>query len=143
MINHPAIKRKFPKASDSPCLAELHRIIDENGLHDQISLLGIIPRGDQINLMRWSQAVLQPSLFEGWSTVIEDAISLQVPVIAADLPVNMEQLKEHGSYFRAHDADQLADLLSTQAERDMNKNIYGEYSQRIKESLEVFKNVLK
>jgi len=143
IIKHLAITGKFPKASDSPYLAELHRIIDENGLHDQISLLGIIPRGDQINLMRWSQAVLQPSLFEGWSTVIEDAISLQVPVIAADLPVNMEQLKEHGSYFRAHDADQLADLLSTQAERDMNKNIYGEYSQRIKESLEVFKNVLK
>lgn len=140
---HLAITGKFPRASDSPYLAELHRIIEENGLHDQISLLGIIPRGDQINLMRWSQAVLQPSLFEGWSTVIEDAISLQVPVIASNLPVNMEQLKEHGSYFEPHDADQLATILSTIPERDMNSKPYGDYRLRIEESLKVFMNVIR
>lgn len=138
---HLAITGKFPRASDSPYLAELHRIIEENGLHDQISLLGVIPRGDQINLMHWSQAVIQPSLFEGWSTVIEDAISLQVPVIASDLPVNMEQLKEKGTYFKAHDAGQLADILSSYPEREMGKNLYGDYSQRIKKSLEVFMNI--
>ena len=138
---HMAITGKFPSASDSPYLAELHSIIEENGLQDQISLLGIIPRGDQINLMRWSQAVLQPSLFEGWSTVIEDAISLQVPVIASNIPVNMEQLKEKGSYFEPHNADQLAAILTDYPERDRSLELYGDYSRRIEESMKVFMKV--
>jgi glycosyltransferase involved in cell wall biosynthesis len=140
---HLAITGKFPKASDSPYLAELHTIIEENELQDQISLLGIIPRNDQINLMKYSQAVLQPSLFEGWSTVIEDAISLQVPVIASDLPVNIEQLQETGTYFKPHDADQLAGILSAYPVRDMNKKPYEEYSLRIDESLKVLMDVFR
>jgi glycosyltransferase involved in cell wall biosynthesis len=140
---HLAITGKFPRASDSPYLAELHGIIEENALQDQISLLGIIPRNDQINLMKYSQAVLQPSLFEGWSTVIEDAISLQVPVIASDLPVNVEQLQETGTYFRPHDDEQLAGILSAYPDRDMNKQPYGDYSRRIEESLKVLMDVFR
>ena len=143
IYRHLAVTGKFPRATDSPYLAELHRIIEENGLHDQISMLGVIPRADQINLMHWSQAVIQPSLFEGWSTVIEDAISLQVPVIASNLPVNMEQLKEHGTYFDPHDAGQLSRILSDFPERDMRNNLYGDYTRRIRESLKVFMDVIK
>jgi glycosyltransferase involved in cell wall biosynthesis len=140
---HLAITGKFPRASDSPYLAELHSIIEENELHDQISLLGIIPRNDQINLMKYSQAVLQPSLFEGWSTVIEDAISLQVPVIASDLPVNIEQLQETGTYFKPHDDQQLADILSAYPVRDMNNKPYEAYSNRIEGSLKVLMDVFR
>ncbi len=94
---HLAITGKFPGASDSPYMTELHRIIDENKLQDRISMLGIISRQEQLQLMRHAQAVLQPSLFEGWSTVIEDARSLQVPVVASNLAVNMEQLGKDGA----------------------------------------------
>ena len=51
--------------------------------------------------MKNAKAIIQPSLFEGWSTVIEDARSLQVPVIATDLTVNIEQLGDKGKYFSA------------------------------------------
>ena len=37
-----------------------------------ISILGFISRQDQLSLMRDAIAVIQPSLFEGWSTVVED-----------------------------------------------------------------------
>jgi len=37
----------------------------------------VLPRDTQLSVMRHADAILQPSLFEGWSTVIEDAISLQ------------------------------------------------------------------
>ncbi|MCK5691803.1 MAG: glycosyltransferase, partial [Bacteroidales bacterium] len=84
---------------------------------------------------------LQPSLFEGWSTVIEDAISLQVPVIASNIPVNMEQLKEKGSYFEPHNADQLAAILTDYPERDRSLELYGDYSRRIEESMKVFMKV--
>lgn len=127
-----AITGKFPSASNSPYMTELHQIIDENKLQNQISMLGIIPRSDQLKIMSHAQAVIQPSLFEGWSTVIEDAISLQVPVVASNLDVNIEQLGDKGIYFDPHDQDKLAKILSSFPERNMNEVLYGDYEERIK-----------
>ncbi|MGD2035701.1 MAG: glycosyltransferase, partial [Bacteroidales bacterium] len=129
---HVAFTGKFPSASDSPYLAELHQIIGENQLQDQITMLGIISRADQLQLMRHSQAVIQPSLFEGWSTVIEDARSLQVPVLAANLKVNMEQLGPDEVYFDPHNTDELASLMEKYRERNLNDKLYEDYSVRVK-----------
>lgn len=139
-----AITGRFPVNPDSPYLKDLHNIVNENQLKDQIAFLGLIPRGDQLLLMKHAQAIIQPSLFEGWSTVIEDARSLQVPVIAANLPVNIEQLEEKGTYFQPHDVDTLAELLESAPERDYSKDLYEPYELRMKaaayELLNVFKN---
>ena len=89
---HIAFSGKFPNQPDSPYIQELHDLINKHELSSQITFLGLIPRGEQLVIMKNAIAIIQPSLFEGWSTVIEDARSLQVPVIASDLPVNIEQL---------------------------------------------------
>ncbi len=128
---HLAFTGKFP-AADSPYFAELHGIIDENNLQDQVTMLGVISRSDQLQLMKYSQAVLQPSLFEGWSTVIEDAKSLQVPVVASNLEVNIEQLGEEGIYFDPHNPDELVSILKAYPERDLNDIFYEDYHSRIK-----------
>ncbi len=140
---HLAITGKFPGAANSPYLAELHRIIEDNNLHDQISLLGVIPRCDQLQIMRHSQAVLQPSLFEGWSTVIEDAMSLQVPVVASNLPVNIEQLGNHGVYFDPHNPEELASILINYPERNLRDNFYEDYSKRIHESAKILIRIFR
>jgi glycosyltransferase involved in cell wall biosynthesis len=129
-----AFTGKFPGATDSPYLAELHSIIENNKLQDQVTMLGVISRNDQLQIMRHSQAVLQPSLFEGWSTVIEDAKSLQVPVVASDLKVNIEQLGKDGVYFNPHDTDELAAILRNYPERNLNDVFYEDYSIRIKDA---------
>ncbi len=138
---HLAITGKFPAASDSPYMAELHRIIDENQLQDQISMMGIISRSDQLQLMRHSQAVIQPSLFEGWSTVIEDARSLQVPVVASNLGVNMEQLGEDNGYFDPHNPDELVAILKDYPERNLDEKLYEEYPVRVKEAAETLMKI--
>ena len=94
-------------------IQEIRKTIAENQLEDAMRMLGIIPRQNQLTLMKFAKAVVQPSLFEGWSTVIEDAKTLQVPVIAADLPVNIEQLGSKGFFFDRHDAHALADVLAS------------------------------
>ncbi|MBL7873737.1 MAG: glycosyltransferase family 4 protein [Cyclobacteriaceae bacterium] len=99
---------RFENKGNEKYIIDLKHIIQENRLEDQIHFLGVIPRTDQLTIMKNSIAVLQPSLFEGWSTVIEDAMALQVPVIASNLPVNNEQLAEHGFYFDPHNAQSLA-----------------------------------
>ena len=79
------------------------------GIETQVKILGTIPRTDQISLMRASAAVVQPSQFEGWSTVIEDARALGKPLIASDFPVHLEQNIPGSSFFRmgnAHDCAQ-------------------------------------
>ncbi len=142
IIKYMAMTGKLPSAENSPYMNEIHQIINENNMKDQICMLGVIPRGDQLKIMSHSQAVLQPSLFEGWSTVIEDAISLQVPVIASNLDVNIEQLGDKGTYFHPDNPEELASILSDLPERNMDAVIYGDYSLRIREAAESIMKVL-
>ncbi|WP_264522036.1 glycosyltransferase family 4 protein [Flavobacterium sp. N1994] len=137
------ITGRFPDEPDSPYMQELHDIINKNDLKKSIKFLGLIPRGDQLLLMKYCKAILQPSLFEGWSTVIEDAKSLQVPVIAANLNVNIEQLEETGTYFEPHNVEQLVSIMEKYPNRDYTKPLYDSYDSRMKaaanELLSVFK----
>jgi glycosyltransferase involved in cell wall biosynthesis len=82
----------------------------ERGVEHRVRWLGFIPRGDQLALMKGALAVIQPSLCEGWSTVVEDAKALGVPVLASDIPVHREQLPG-GTFFHPHDAQGLATLI--------------------------------
>jgi hypothetical protein len=94
--------------------------------------MGIIPRNEQLLIMKHSQAVLQPSLFEGWSTVIEDAKSLQVPVVASSLLVNIEQLGNDGVFFDPYNPEELAIILLNYPERNLSDIFYADYNKRIK-----------
>ena len=128
------ITGRFPDEPDSPYMKELHDCINQNDLKKSIKFLGLIPRGDQLLLMKYCKAILQPSLFEGWSTVIEDAKSLQVPVIAANLDVNIEQLDTTGTYFEPHNLNQLVSILETYPNRDYTKLLYDSYESRMKKA---------
>jgi len=139
---HLAMTGSFPDATHSPYMQELHSIINEHQLDSQISFLGILPRDEQLFLMKHSQAVLQPSLFEGWSTVIEDAKSLQLPVVAASLPVNIEQLGEKGTYFDPHDDKRLTEILYDYPERNLSDILYKVYDERIKEAAAIFLKII-
>lgn len=82
-------------------------------LDAQIHILGMIPRYDQIMLIKGSLAIVQPSLFEGWSTVLEDARALGKFVIASDFPVHLEQNLPRALYFRQKDAGDCATVIET------------------------------
>lgn len=82
------------------------------GLSDQIRFLGLVPRDDIARLMQASLAVINPSLFEGWSTVVEEAKSLGVPLLLSDLRVHREQAPALGRFFDPQDVAALARLLS-------------------------------
>jgi glycosyltransferase involved in cell wall biosynthesis len=90
---------------------QLKQKVKELNLEENIIFLGFIPRKDQITLMKNSIAIIQPSLFEGWNTAIEEAKYLGKQVIASDIPVHKEQLADNGSYFNPHDANKLAEYL--------------------------------
>lgn len=55
--------------------------------------------------------MVQPSLFEGWSTVVEDARALGKTIVLSDIDVHLEQDPPHGHTFRAGDPADLARAL--------------------------------
>ena len=81
------------------------------GLQQQLRLLGVIPYVDVGALMQASVAVVNPSLFEGWSTPVEEARALGVPMVLSDLGVHREQAGTAAVYFDRHSAASLADVL--------------------------------
>jgi glycosyltransferase involved in cell wall biosynthesis len=70
---------------------ELMSLATELGVRHQVRTLGMVSRADQIEIFRHAAVVVQPSLFEGWSTVVEDAKTLAAPILLSDLPVHREQ----------------------------------------------------
>jgi glycosyltransferase involved in cell wall biosynthesis len=82
-----------------------------NGLDSVIRVLGVIPYEDMLALMRDSVAVINPSLFEGWSTTVEEAKSMGKCVLLSDIPVHREQAPERGVFFDPHRPDQLAEAM--------------------------------
>src|SRR5262249_36655529 len=85
-------------------LAKIHEL----GLRDCISVLGLIPKQDQVQLLRAAVAYLQPSLFEGWNTGVEEAHLLGKPILLSDIPVHREQAPPRAIYFDPRNASELA-----------------------------------
>jgi glycosyltransferase involved in cell wall biosynthesis len=98
---------RYPEYSDV-----ILQTIHKSGLGQQVYLLGLIPKNDQIQLLRRSIAMIQPSLFEGWSTVIEDARCFGKPVILSDFPVHMEQNPPSARFFERTSPDKLAPIIA-------------------------------
>jgi glycosyltransferase involved in cell wall biosynthesis len=84
-------------------LARIHKL----GLRDCISVLGLIPKQDQVQLLRAAVAYLQPSLFEGWNTGVEEAHMLGKRILLSDIPVHREQAPPRSCYFNPRDATEL------------------------------------
>jgi len=101
--------------SDYRCPGYFERItetIREYDLERQVFILGLIPKDDQMQLLRRSIAVIQPSLFEGWSTVVEEARCIGKPIILSDIPVHIEQDPPNSSYFDHSSPDSLAQIMA-------------------------------
>ena len=89
-------------------LQQMHRA----GVGAQVMLLGLVPRRLQIEIIRRSLAVVQPSLFEGWSTVVEDARVLGKATLLSGLAVHKEQNPPSARFFPGTDAEALATFLA-------------------------------
>lgn len=92
--------------------SSLLQAIAAAGLNDQITILGQVPYGDLVNLMKTAAVILQPSRFEGWSTVVQDAKALGRPVICSDIAVHREQAPAALAFFPCDDPEVLAESLA-------------------------------
>ena len=82
-------------------------MINQLGIRANIAILGLIPKTDQRQLMRRSIGIIQPSLSEGWSTVVEDVRAMGKPSILSDLAVHLEQNPNQSVFFDRFSPDAL------------------------------------
>jgi glycosyltransferase involved in cell wall biosynthesis len=91
--------------------SDLQKQIGEYGVAKSFLILGMLPYSEVVSLMRYSVAVINPSLFEGWSTTVEEAKAMGKKVLLSDIPVHREQSPDRGVYFRPDQAHELAEQM--------------------------------
>ncbi len=82
--------------------------VSARGLRESFILLGLVEHAEVFALMRQGLAVLQPSLFEGWSTTVEEVKSLGKAIVLSDIPVHREQAPPRAWFFDPRDPEELA-----------------------------------
>lgn len=88
-----------------PSILKLAKELD---VDNQLKVLGFISRNEQIQLIRRSLAIIQPSQFEGWSTVVEDGRSLGKHIFLSNFEVHLEQNPPNTWFFEMGNASDLA-----------------------------------
>jgi len=113
-LDIPVVMTGLPSDHRDPAnknLSALLQAIATAGLNSQITILGLVPYADLVNLMRTAALIIQPSRFEGWSTVVQDAVALGRPLLCSDINVHREQAPKAPGFFPTDRADVLAELL--------------------------------
>jgi glycosyltransferase involved in cell wall biosynthesis len=90
---------------------KIKELVDEYKLADRILFLGLLNRAEQLTLMRHSLALIQPSLYEGWSTLVEEAKALNKHILLTDLPIHREQIAKNCSFFDPSNPAMLSTLM--------------------------------
>jgi glycosyltransferase involved in cell wall biosynthesis len=86
--------------------------IARHGLDQRFRLLGLIPYEHIAQLMLQSEAVVNPSQFEGWSTTVEEGKALGLPLILSGIDVHREQCQQgEASFFDTLDDASLAERM--------------------------------
>lgn len=78
---------------------------------DCFRVLGQIPFNHLAGLMHHATAFINPSLFEGWSTSVEEAKSMGKQIILSDIPAHREQAPDRGFFFAPEDDNACAKAM--------------------------------
>jgi glycosyltransferase involved in cell wall biosynthesis len=92
--------------------SSLQNLLEQHGLNSHVRILGFLPRKVQVQLIRRAVAVVQPSLFEGWSALVEDARTLGKRIYVSDIPIHREEQPFDAVFFHPDNAEQLAELVA-------------------------------
>lgn len=96
---------------DGPLRDELQQLIDKNNLQDKVKLLGA--RKDVPSLLHDYDCFVFPSLVEGFSGAVVEAMFANVPVLVSDIPQNQEAIKhlQTGYLFKKGSAEEVTEAM--------------------------------
>ncbi len=99
--------------------SELLQQIAALGLQRHVTLLGFLPREQQVQLLRAADCIVQASLFEGFSISVEDAKTLGQRIVLSDIPAHRERNPENALFFDPTSPQELTEKLITVARGEL------------------------
>ena len=99
------------KNEEQDYLCTLYNLIEKYNLNDKIIFTDFLDRNDQINLMNYASAIIQPSLYEGWNTSVEEGKSLNKIILLSEIEVHKEQMNQNCYLFNPYDFEKLSRLM--------------------------------
>ena len=96
---------------------EIKKLVEDPWVSEHTKILGFIDRIEQLCIISNAGFVVQPSLFEGWGTVLEDAKVLGKKVLLSDIPVHREQMDENCTLFSVESCRPLAELIFDESKK--------------------------
>ena len=91
---------------------EIKTLMNNDTIKNSVKLLGFVDRASQLCIMKNAEFLIQPSLFEGWGTVVEDAKVLNMRMILSDIAVHREQMNAGCILFEKDDSEDLARAIN-------------------------------
>jgi glycosyltransferase involved in cell wall biosynthesis len=95
------------------CSTSLKQLVAELNLSDSVIFFGDLPFSETIKFYQSSRIFVLPSLSEGFSSVILEAMYYGLPVIASDLPFLREYFQKSALLVQPDDDRLLADAIMT------------------------------
>lgn len=127
--NNPTSKYKFVftgNLEDYRCpkyIEELKKMFAKDSIKNHSIILGFINRNEQIAILKNAEYIIQPSLFEGWGTVVEDAKVLDKTILLSDIPVHREQKNGKCILFDPHNCYELANLIEQENNKEHHDDV--------------------
>lgn len=123
---------------------QLKQLIKDLDCEGKILCLGLIPKLEQIEIMKKASAVVQTTLFEGGpgGGCIWDSISLGVPSVVSDIPTNLEIEDKTVTFFQAQNVADLTQKMERVLKAKHNKPSDDELIKKSNENIKKLGNVL-
>ena len=96
------------KGEDNKVYLNFINKINKFKLNNYFNLLGFVPYKHVVSLLFHSNILINPSLFEGWSTTVEEGKILDKKMILSNLNVHKEQAPMKATFFNPNNAEDLA-----------------------------------
>lgn len=92
-------------------LEKIRQYVKAQNAEELVRLPGRVSSEDLHSLFFSSAGLINPSLFEGWSTTVEEAKAIGLPMLLSNLGVNREQAAEKATYFDPHDISSMSECI--------------------------------
>ncbi|MAG50819.1 hypothetical protein CL621_04245 [archaeon] len=90
-----------------PKLEDWKNLVNKLNLNKKVKFLGSLDRKETLAYIEASDILILPSLYEGQSHVLLEAMALKTPIIASNISSNTELIKERGILIQPGDLEQL------------------------------------
>lgn len=124
-------------AGDGDERESLESFAKENGLSERVRFIGRVPHAEIVPLYHRAHVYVLPSLNEGMSNNVLEALASGLPIVTTDTGGTRELVEDgkNGCIIRMRDAEHIAEKLSFLASHPKEAEAYGNESRRRAEAL--------